>query len=393
MISTALLRVTSLLRVLTGWTAAIRFDLGKKLILITTKRIMATPDRDGNRFLRDVHDFIRRYYDEDKPERHLTRIRDHEYEPTRDQFNDIVRQTLLKIAHKYDYHYEITLPDGRLGMDLNAVLRDIDVSVETINATYEKLMNDLRHQYEEADEFIHSRISEALNKPHNRRPEELQIAKIITGNKQLNARDLALRLDHWLGTHTIQQWINIFRERWHDERARDERAERQRQRREERNRQRVRQERTVAYPFKSKATAYIKMNPDAVYEPLVSDAAYSKRELKMLKRPYYSKYPGCWEIDHAFNIAKEGDSWLFCVNVNTRYLVVYEAAETKTQVLRCLTDLISRFEVRSVRGDGSAAYSTSNVNDDATFTQRDLDRYDVSHRNADSHNIYRDHAV
>ena len=176
--------------------------------------------------------------------------------------------------------------------------------------------------------------------------------------------------------------VIIFRERWRDERARDERAERQRQRQEERNRQRVRQERTVAYPFKSKATAYIKMNPDAVYEPLVSDAAYSKRELKILKRPYYSKYPGCWEIDHAFNIAKEGDSWLFCVNVNTRYLVVYEAAETVQQVLRCLTDLVSRFEVRSVRGDGSASYSTSNVNDDVTFTQRDLDRYDESRRNA-----------
>ena len=111
--STALSRVTSL--PVSCWVAAIRFDCDKKLILIETKRIMATPDRDGNRFLRDVRDFIRRYYDEDDPERHLTRIRDHEYEPTRDQFNDIVRQTLLKIAHKYDYHYEITLPDGRLG--------------------------------------------------------------------------------------------------------------------------------------------------------------------------------------------------------------------------------------------------------------------------------------
>ena len=136
------------------------------------------------------------------------------------------------------------------------------------------------------------------------------------------------------------------------------------------------------------------MNPDAVYEPLVSDAAYSKRELKMLKRPYYSKYPGCWEIDHAFNIAKEGDSWLFCVNVNTRYLVVYEAAETVQQVLRCLTDLVSRFEVRSVRGDGSASYSTSNVNDDVTFTQRDLDRYDESRRNAPLMiKFYKDHNI
>ena len=333
--------------------------------------------------MRDVQDYIKRYYDEDNPERHLTRIREHEYEPTREQFNKYVVDSLLSIADEYyDGRYKTMLPDGRIAIHLNEIMMDTYISDDTIEDMYNDLLGKLRHQYEEADGFIHTRIDDELKKPHNQIPRELTIAKIITGNEQLNARDLALRLDHWLGTHTIQQWINIFRERWRDERARDERAERQRQRQEERNRQRVRQERTVAYPFKSKATAYIKMNPDAVYEPLVSDAAYSKRELKMLKRPYYSKYPGCWEIDHAFNIAKEGDSWLFCVNVNTRYLVVYEAAETVQQVLRCLTDLVSRFEVRSVRGDGSASYSTSNVNDDVTFTQRDLDRYDESRRNA-----------
>ena len=362
----------------TGWTAAIRFDCDKKLILIETKRIMMERLTLKDELISRVYNYFRRRYIN---EQLLTRLRDHEHQPTRDEFDKFVADRLVKIDMKYDYGITHRTEHG-VTVHWDRLQRQLGVTRDEIDELYDRVVNEIRPQYAEADEFIQFRISDELKKPHNQIPRELTIAKIITGNEQLNARDLTLRLDHWLGTHTIQQWINIFRERWRDERARDERAERQRQRQEERNRQRVRQERTVAYPFKSKATAYIKMNPDAVYEPLVSDAAYSKRELKMLKRPYYSKYPGCWEIDHAFNIAKEDDSWLFCVNVNTRYLVVYEAAETKTQVLRCLTDLISRFEVRSVRGDGSAAYSTSNVNDDATFTQRDLDRYDESRRNA-----------
>ena len=178
---------------------------------------MKTTAEQRDKFVRKLSEFINQYYDAHNPERHLTRIRKHECEPTREQFDAEVRQILEPIAFKYyGSRYEIILPDGRLGMDLPAVLHAIGLSNDIIDKTYNDLLDKLQHQYEEADEFIQFRISDALKKPHNQIPRELTIAKIITSNEQLNARDLALRLDHWLGTHTIQQWINIFRERWRD---------------------------------------------------------------------------------------------------------------------------------------------------------------------------------
>ncbi len=115
----------------------------------------------------------------------------------------------------------------------------------------------------------------------------------------------------------------------------------------------------IPYPFKSKLKQYQKNHPDVDY---VDVPEQPKVQYKLLQRPYFSNTIGAWEIDHCFDMLETGDAYLFCVNVNTRYLVVYKcekhnghkenASETFTQ----LEKFIRKFKPKSIRGDGSSAY-------------------------------------
>lgn len=116
----------------------------------------------------------------------------------------------------------------------------------------------------------------------------------------------------------------------------------------------VHSEDIIAYPFKSKIDQYRQdIDRNVIY---VEPPKQPRVQYDLLKRPYFSQEPGCWEIDHCFDMIEEGDSWMFCINVNTRYLVVYPIPETGKDVYESLKDLSKRFPVKSIRGDGSVKY-------------------------------------
>ena len=114
-------------------------------------------------------------------------------------------------------------------------------------------------------------------------------------------------------------------------------------------------ENDIAYPFKSKIKRYRKDHPDE--EVLFIETPTQTRiDYKHIQRPYFSNTRGAWEIDHCFNMVRPGDKWMFCININTRYLVAYEIPERADHVLSSLQDLHKRHLVTSIRGDGSVAY-------------------------------------
>ena len=110
----------------------------------------------------------------------------------------------------------------------------------------------------------------------------------------------------------------------------------------------------LAYPFKSKLKQYRKTVDADV--PYIEPPEQPRIQYQILHRPYFSHEPGCWEIDHAFNVLEDGDKWMFCINVNTRYLVVYNIAERVSDVWVSLMDLHARYKIKSIRGDGSNSY-------------------------------------
>ena len=115
---------------------------------------------------------------------------------------------------------------------------------------------------------------------------------------------------------------------------------------------------TIPYPFKSKIRQYREQEP---FVPFVEAPKQDRVEYDKVERPYFSNERGAWEIDHCFNMARPGDSWMFCINVNTRYLVVYEIPERADHVLNSLQELAKNHLVKSIRGDGSDAYCPSRL--------------------------------
>ena len=111
----------------------------------------------------------------------------------------------------------------------------------------------------------------------------------------------------------------------------------------------------IAYPFKSKINRYRKDHPNEEVM-FIETPTQTRIDYKNIQRPYFSNTRDAWEIDHCFNMAQPGDKWMFCININTRYLVVYEIPEKTDHVLNALEDLHRRYHVKSIRGDGSTAY-------------------------------------
>ncbi|KAA6382895.1 MAG: hypothetical protein EZS28_021577 [Streblomastix strix] len=88
---------------------------------------------------------------------------------------------------------------------------------------------------------------------------------------------------------------------------------------------------------------------------------YKLKPLKQFYRPYFSKSLGSWEIDIVFDGKQD---YLFCININTKFLVVYEIKnKTQTEILRCLDQLIKQQHVTNIRSDGDSAIGSKMVQD------------------------------
>ena len=180
--------------------------------------------------------------------------------------------------------------------------------------------------------------------------------------KTMTKEELKEYENEFIGSKTLKEWFKLYDRMW-DEVHNPSKIKR-RQKKERRDRikdeQRIsvdKENETLPYPFKSKVKKYMKENSDVIYEEIPTDPQTKQKELK---RPYFSPYPHAWEIDHVDHLLKQNDKYLFCVNVNTRFLIAYKIPEKSEAVRKALTDLIERFKVKSIRGDGAPCF-TSNI--------------------------------
>ncbi|KAA6364892.1 MAG: hypothetical protein EZS28_039582 [Streblomastix strix] len=125
----------------------------------------------------------------------------------------------------------------------------------------------------------------------------------------------------------------------------------------------------VEFPFKSKIKAFQKIHGidfdqnEFKTDDTVDIPDYQVNQLcKKFGRPYFSQNTGSWEIDLVFAmnpfIKKASGIYLFCININTKYLVVYPLAnKTADQILKALQNLVNRQNVRYIRGDGEKGFT------------------------------------
>jgi hypothetical protein len=107
------------------------------------------------------------------------------------------------------------------------------------------------------------------------------------------------------------------------------------------------------FPFKSKrhytiAPIYPKAPPD-----------YTLKPLKKMHRPDFSLHSGTWEVDVVYApdpmMKYESRLYLFLINNNTKYLMVYPIGSRHMDVMKgCILDMIARYrlQVTNIRGDG-----------------------------------------
>ena len=125
---------------------------------------------------------------------------------------------------------------------------------------------------------------------------------------------------------------------------------------------------TLPFPFRSKFADHdegVKKGifPDVKFkfEPLDKQPKKLKKELS---RPSFAPNPYSWEIDH-LQLNKECVTYLFCLNINTRYLYVIAVNNKSTQETRnAIKTLINkertnfRHPVKNIRGDGDKGFGS-----------------------------------
>ena len=264
--------------------------------------------------------------------------------------------------------------DHKVAMNnIHKTVQALQETVQTHNKSWDDRMEDLitrlvRETYEQRNpmsliNFIKNRIPFA-KKYAEYLKEEHKLDRIDTAYHQLSGYIIG-------ASKTIEQWHSEYIA-MHNEAHTSHKQEQallnprpDKPKKQSVNSNLKRYDDSIAYPFKSKVrqfkkSQYMKDHPDTT---IAVAPVQEKIDYKALYRPCFSDEPGSWEIDHCFNMAEPGDSWLFCVNVNTRYLIAYECDETAFDVEVALHNLCETVKrqfpknlVKSIRGDGSSAY-------------------------------------
>ncbi|KAA6361449.1 MAG: hypothetical protein EZS28_043024, partial [Streblomastix strix] len=118
------------------------------------------------------------------------------------------------------------------------------------------------------------------------------------------------------------------------------------------------------YPFKSKIAHFKKLHgksPDKIQD---TPPDYQIKPLSKLNRPYFSPKLGSWEIDLVFSmderIIRANQIYLFCININTKYLVVFPLRDkSASQIKNALQILVKNYHVTNIRGDGEKGFNGS----------------------------------
>ncbi|KAA6396295.1 MAG: hypothetical protein EZS28_008180 [Streblomastix strix] len=131
----------------------------------------------------------------------------------------------------------------------------------------------------------------------------------------------------------------------------------------------VAQTQQIKFPFKSKIKAYeqvhgVKLEDDKKQQ-VVPD--YQIKQLpEKFGRPYFSYEFGSWEIDIVFSmnpgLVRINQIYLFCINVNTKYLVVYPLhSKSQEDIEKALQNLVQHQHVTHIRGDGEKGFASNQL--------------------------------
>ncbi|KAA6391272.1 MAG: hypothetical protein EZS28_013199 [Streblomastix strix] len=118
---------------------------------------------------------------------------------------------------------------------------------------------------------------------------------------------------------------------------------------------------SLNYPFKSKVEHFKKLfgkSPDKIQD-IPPD--YQIKPLSKLNRPYFSTKLGLWEIDLVFSmderIFRANQIYLFCININTKYLVVFPLRDKSAgQIKNALQILVKNHHVTNIKSDGEKGF-------------------------------------
>ena len=126
---------------------------------------------------------------------------------------------------------------------------------------------------------------------------------------------------------------------------------------------------TLPFPFRSKLNEFKKGQKQGLFNDEIkfTDEESDKKAKKLkneLSRPSFAPYPYSWEIDH-LQYDKNHITYLFCLNINTRYLYVIpvnnkSAQETRKAIETLIEKEQNNFNhpVNNIRGDGDKGFES-----------------------------------
>ena len=124
---------------------------------------------------------------------------------------------------------------------------------------------------------------------------------------------------------------------------------------------------TLSYPFRSKRKEYEINRSKGIFPETVQMTneipdKNSKQLKKNYSRPSFAPFPYSWEIDH-LQYDSTRITYLFCLNINTRYLYVIPVNNKSAQETRKALDTLIEKEkqnfnhpVNNIRGDGDKGF-------------------------------------
>ncbi|KAA6400527.1 MAG: hypothetical protein EZS28_003949 [Streblomastix strix] len=118
------------------------------------------------------------------------------------------------------------------------------------------------------------------------------------------------------------------------------------------------------FPFQSKIKYYEKINKVKITQQTQIKDIKAK-PLNKLQHPYFPPKLGSWEIDLGFgvnSVTRRRQHYLFDININTKYLVVFPLIvdeKNATYILAALKKLINYIDANNIRGDGETRFKAN----------------------------------
>jgi hypothetical protein len=232
---------------------------------------------------------------------------------------------------------------------------------ELVDEIHQLRAEELTHSLERDDGQVFRKIQEAINDERY----DINHFYAILGGKNAR-RDVAG--DWKLGSKHISQWYDIYTALWNAQHGR-----RALPREHPAQPQLDVMGRTIPYPFRSKIAKYKQKHPDVVYE---EQPVATKVNKKLLQRPSFSNRHDAWQIDIVSNLITQGDMFFFCMNMNTRYLIVAKISHKSSewvlkrlqQIMTHLANLSAKMTeemkvpihhtIRYITGDGEKGFNS-----------------------------------